>query len=54
MFITQPLFITNAEYENMDKYIEGEDTIQTDQVVFIFGDVTINGTFIVLGQLIFI
>lgn len=38
----------------MDKYIEGEDTIQTDQVVFIFGDVTINGTFTVLGQLIFI
>ena len=54
MFITNPLFIVTPEYENSDKVIEGEDTIESDQVVFIVGDVIINGQFTVLGQMVII
>lgn len=54
MFITDPLFIVTPEYENSDKVIEGEDTISADQVVFIIGDVIINGQFTVLGEMIII
>lgn len=54
MFITNPLLIVTPEYENSDKIIEGEDTISTDQVVIIVGDVIINGQFTVLGQMVII
>lgn len=54
MFITDPLFIVTPEYENSDKIIEGEDTISTDQVVFLVGNVIINGQFTVLGEMIII
>ena len=54
MFITDPLFIVTPEYENMDKIIEDEDTIATDQVVFLIGNVIINGQFTVLGQMVII
>lgn len=54
MFITDPLFIVTSEYENSDKIIEGEDTITSDQVVFIVGNVTINGQFTILGQMVII
>lgn len=54
MFITDPLFIVTPEYENSDKFIEGEDTIASDQVVFLVGNVIINGQFTVLGEMIII
>lgn len=54
MFITDPLFIVTPEYEASDKIIEGEDTISADQVVFLIGNVIINGTFTVLGQMVII
>jgi len=52
LFVTQPLFIVTPEYENTDKFIEDEDTISADQVIFFVGNVTINGTYTVLGEMV--
>lgn len=54
MPLVDPVFIITPEYEEADKIIEGEDTIGVDQGVFLVGNVIINGTFTVLGQLIII
>lgn len=54
MLISDPLLIITPEYENSDKIIEGEDTIDANQVVFIIGDVIINDQFTVLGQMVII
>jgi len=52
--ITQPLFTISADYENTDKFIEDENTINTDQVMYFAGNVIINGTYIVLGDMVII
>ena len=56
MLITNPLFIVTPEYENMNKIIEGSetDTITSEQVIFLVGDVTLNGQLTVLGQMVII
>lgn len=54
MSVTQPLFIVSADYENLDKYIEDEDIISADQVIFFIGNVIVNGTYTVLGDMVII
>ena len=56
MLVTEPLFIIKSEYENLDKIIDGSesDTVTSDQVMFLVGNVTLNGQLTVLGQMVII
>ena len=51
MLGVNPVFTIPSDYENSDKIIEDEDTIDANQFIFFYGNVIINGTFIIIGQM---